>query len=255
MALLAGKRAVVTGAASGNGRAIACAFAREGAHVVVADITEEPREGGEATLALITGEIGGTGQFVHCDVTKTDDLEAAIDAAEVQGGIDIMVNNAGILMKQGVLEATEAGFQRMIDVNVRGPFFGTQIAAKRMRARGAGSIINIGSIAGVRGTSGYATYNLCKGAIRMLSSSSADELGPLGIRVNAVFPGIMRTQMNIEDDPVIGTDVGEGYLDLIPARRWGEAGDVADACVYLASDMARYVYGAALTVDGGYLRL
>ena len=89
----------------------------------------------------------------------------------------------------------------------------------------------------------------------MLTASLADELGPLGIRVNSVNPGIMRTLMNIEDDPVIGTETGESYLDLIPARRWGEPGEVADACLFLASDLSRYVMGTSLIVDGGYLRI
>jgi NAD(P)-dependent dehydrogenase (short-subunit alcohol dehydrogenase family) len=96
---------------------------------------------------------------------------------------------------------------------------------------------------------------MCKGAVRLLTYSLADELGPMGIRVNNVNPGIMRTQMNVQDDPVIGTETGEGYLDMIPARRWGEPSEVADACIYLASDLAKYVMGTSLVVDGGYLRI
>ena len=143
----------------------------------------------------------------------------------------------------------------MVDVNVKSVYFGSQIAARAMAKRGAGVIINMCSIAGIRGTGGYSAYNLTKGAVRMLTLSLADELGPLGIRVNNVNPGIMRTQMNIEDDPVIGTETGEGYLDLIPARRWGEPDDVADACLFLASDLSKYVMGTSLIVDGGYLRV
>ena len=255
MKLLERKVAVVTGGSSGNGRAIALAFARQGASVVVADISEEPREGGVPTAALIREETGGACEFVKCDVTEPKDLEAAVGAAEAEGGIDVMVNNAGILIKGGILEATSESLDRTIDVNIRGTYFGAQAAARRMVERRSGSIINMASIAGMRGTGGYAAYNLSKGAVRMLTSSLADELGPYGIRVNAVCPGIIKTQMNVVDDPVIGTEEGEGYLQLIPARRWGEAAEVADSCVYLASDMARYVNGAALVVDGGYLRL
>jgi len=143
----------------------------------------------------------------------------------------------------------------MQDVNAKSVFFGSQIAARAMAERKSGVIINMCSIAGMRGTGGFCHYNMSKGAVRLLTYSLADELGPMGIRVNNVNPGKMRTQMNIEDDPVIGTEVGEGYLDMIPARRWGEPSEVADACVYLASDLAKYVMGTSLVVDGGYLRI
>ena len=255
MGLLDGKNAVVTGGSSGNGRAIAKAFLKQGARVIIADISENDRETGEPTHHSLAEETGGQVSFVPCDVSRTEDLEAAVGRAEDAGGIDIMVNNAGILIKEGVLDATPEAYEKVMAVNVRGTFFGTQAAARRMVERKSGAIINLGSIAGIRGTAGYAAYNLSKGAVRMMTASFADELGPHGIRVNAVCPGIMNTQMNIVDDPMIGTELGESYLPTIPARRWGEASDVADACVYLASDMARYVYGTSLIVDGGYLRI
>ena len=119
----------------------------------------------------------------------------------------------------------------------------------------AGAIINMSSIAGLRGTGGYALYCTSKGAVKMMTHALADELGPKGIRVNALHPGIINTQMNIEDDPVIGTETGEGYLDMIPLRRWGEAEEVAKAALYLASDLSSYVSGSSLVVDGGYLRI
>ena len=166
-----------------------------------------------------------------------------------------MVNNAGILKKEPILDATEAMFDRMIDVNVRSVFFGCQAAARVMVTRQRGVILNMCSIAGMRGTGGFSHYNLTKGAVRLLSYALADELGPHGIRVNNVAPGIMATMMNVEDDPVIGTVQGESYLPMIPARRWGTTEDVAAACVYLASDMASYVTGITHVVDGGYLRI
>ena len=255
MDLLQGKVALVTGGSSGNGRAIALAFSKQGASVVIADIREEPREGGLPTTQLIKEETGGRVEFVSCNVGSMADLESAVEAAEAMGGIEILVNNAGILIKEGILEATEEAFDRIMQVNVRGTFFGTQIAAKRMVGRRRGAIINLSSVAGFRGTAGYAAYNLSKGAVRMMTASFADELGPYGIRVNAVYPGIINTQMNIVDDKMIGTEQGEGYLPMIPARRWGEASDVADACVFLASDLSSYVLGAGVVVDGGYLRL
>ena len=194
-------------------------------------------------------------RFARCDVTSVADLDSAVEAAEALGGIDIMVNNAGILSKQGLLEATESDFERTMAINVKSVFFGTQSAARRMVTRGRGSIINLSSIAGMRGTGGYAAYCTSKGAVRHMTTALADELGPSGIRVNALHPGIIETQMNIADDPVIGTEEGEGYLGMIPLRRWGQPGEVADAAVYLASDLASYVNGASLVVDGGYLRI
>lgn len=251
--LLEGKTAVITGAASGNGRAIALAFAREGAAVVVADIRQEPREGGVPTHQLLQQQ-GARSVFVPCDVTHLDQLEAAMQAALELGGLDILVNNAGILTKQSILEATEADFERMMGINVKSIYFATQAAARQMVPRGAGSIINLSSIAGMRGTGGYALYCTSKGAIRHMTYALADELGPHGIRVNALHPGIIETQMNLTDDPLIGTQAGDHYLNLIPLRRWGQPLEVADTAVFLASDLARYVTGASLVVDGGYLR-
>jgi len=253
--LLDGRVAIVTGAASGNGRAIARAFAGHGAQVIVADLTETPREGGRPTTDVIQENHPGQAQFFRCDVTQVADLQAAVALAEEWGGLAIMVNNAGILRKEPILDAIEAMFEQMIDVNVKSVFFGCQAAARVMVPRRAGVILNMCSIAGMRGTGGFAHYNLTKGAVRLLSCALADELGPLGIRVNAVAPGIMATMMNVSDDPVIGTAQGDSYLPMIPARRWGTTDEVAQACVYLASDMASYVTGTTHVVDGGYLRI
>jgi len=253
--MLEGRIAIVTGASSGNGRAIAVRFAKAGAKVVVADLTEAPREGGVPTADLIEAVQPGHARFQKCDVSQLADLQAAVDTAEQWGGLGIMVNNAGILLKEPLLDATEAVFQRMIDINVKSVYFGSQLAARAMVRRRDGVIINMCSIAGMRGTGGFSAYNLTKGAVRLMTMSMADELGPMGIRVNNVNPGIMRTQMNVVDDPVIGTETGEGYLDMIPARSWGEPEEVAEACLFLASDMSRYVTGTSLVVDGGYLRI
>lgn len=255
MGLLTGKVAVVTGGSSGNGRAIAVAFAREGATVVIADIREDPRKGGQPTHDLIAKETTQKAVFVACDVSKPTDLETVMDMADTLGSLDIMVNNAGILRKQSILEASEADFELMMNVNIKSVYFGTQVAAKRMVKKGVGTIINVSSIAGMRGTGGYVLYCMTKGAVRHMTNALADELGPKGIRVNALHPGIINTQMNIVDDPVIGTKTGEAYLDMIPLRRWGEPEEVARAAVYLASDLSSYVSGSSLVVDGGYLRI
>ena len=148
--MLHNKVAIVTGASSGNGRAIALAFARHGAKVIVADLTRTPREGGEPTAALINSTHPGQARFQPCDVTSIADLAATVDIAEAWGGLDILVNNAGILKKQPLLDATEAVFQQMIDVNVKSVFFASQAAARVMLPRKRGVIINLGSQNGIR---------------------------------------------------------------------------------------------------------
>lgn len=254
--LLKDKTAIVTGGSSGNGRAIAVAFADHGARVVVADLDKVPREGGVPTAQMISETHPGSARFCRCDVSKVADLEALVTfAKQWSGQLDIMVNNAGILRKEPLLEATEETFHAMVDVNVKSVLFGCKAAAQAMVPQKSGVILNMCSIAGMRGTGGFAHYNMTKGAVRLLTYALADELGPHGIRVNNVAPGIMRTLMNVEDDPVIGTEQGEGYLPMIPARRWGEPSEVADACIYLASDLATYVTGTTHVVDGGYLRI
>lgn len=152
--LLTGQTAVVTGASSGNGRAIAKRFAENGADVVVADIIREPREGGDPTDDLVEAETDASATFVECDVSNVDDIAAAVDAAEAFGGVDTMVNNAGIMGQESLFDTTEEDYQRLMDINVKGVFFGSQIAAERMVESGTeGSIINLSSVGGLRGSS------------------------------------------------------------------------------------------------------
>jgi NAD(P)-dependent dehydrogenase (short-subunit alcohol dehydrogenase family) len=247
--LLADRTAVITGAMSGNGRSIARLFAEHGADIVVADIREEPREAGVPTHEMVEAETDAGATYVECDVTDRDDLEAAMDAAEAFGGVDVMVNNAGIFRAEEFRSVSEAEFDQLMDINVKGVFFGTQAAAERMQD--GGSIINLSSVAGLQGTGDYVSYCTSKGAVRLLTYSTADALGPDGIRVNAIHPGIIETSMTTEDVPIVGTDEGEAYLETIPSRRFGEPEDVADAALFLASDMSSYVNGESLVVDGG----
>lgn len=249
--LLDGKVAVVTGAASGIGREIALTYATEGADVIVADLQENPREGGDPTHDRIEDETDRTAQFVECDVSNTDDLTAAVAAADDLGGVDVMVNNAGIFRSQDFLDVTEDDYDQLMNVNVKGVFFGAQAAAKQMVENDGGVVINMSSVAGLSGSASFVTYCTSKGAIRLLTYSLAAELGPEGIRVNAIHPGLVDTAMTTEDVPILGTDAGEGYRQTIPSRRFAEPEDIADAALYLASDMADYVNGESLVVDGG----
>jgi NAD(P)-dependent dehydrogenase (short-subunit alcohol dehydrogenase family) len=249
--MLSDKTAVVTGAMSGNGRAIARRFAEHGADVVVADIREEPREATAPTHEVIEDETDARATYVNCDVTDKDDLVAAMDAAEEFDGVDVMVNNAGIFRGEEFLEVSEDEFDQLMDINVKGVFFGTQVAGERMSETGGGSIINLSSVAGLEGTGEYVSYCTSKGAVRLMTYATADALGPDGVRVNAIHPGVIETAMTTEDVPIVGTEQGEAFLEAIPSRRFGQPGDVADAALFLASDLSSYVNGESLVLDGG----
>jgi len=249
--LLSGKTAVVTGGSSGNGRSIAQTFAAEGASIIVADIQAEPREGGKPTHELVASDHGVDATYVECDVTNLDQLEAAVDAADEFGGVDVMVNNAGIFREETFSEVEPDAYDQMMDINVKGVFFGAQYAARKMSTNGGGSIINMSSNAGLEGSAGFVTYCTSKGAVRLMTYALADELGPEGIRVNAIHPGAIETAMLKEDVAIVGTEAEEGYRQTIPLRRLGQPEDVANAALYLASDLASYVNGESLYVDGG----
>ncbi|MFC7225999.1 SDR family oxidoreductase [Salinirubellus salinus] len=254
MTLLDGKTAVVTGGSSGIGRGIARGFAEHGATaVVVADVREEPKEGGRPTHELLAEETDTASTFVHCDVTNTDDLVAAADAAEEFGGLDVWVNNAGILHMTGFLEVTEEDYQQLLDVNTKGAYFGAQVAAERLLDREGGSIINISSVAGLFGNGNWSTYATSKGGLTTMTYSLAHALGEHGIRVNAIHPGGIETTIGGESpDPEATAAQAEQFTQLVPLGRYGQPEDIAGAAVFLASDLAAYVTGESLVVDGGW---
>jgi len=249
--LLADRVAVVTGGASGNGRAIARTFAADGADVVIADRRRNPRGGGTPTDERIEAETENRSTFVECDVTDVGDLADAVEAADAYGGIDIMVNNAGVITDTPFFEITEAEFRRIADVNFKGVFFGSQVAAERMKRGDGGSIVNVSSTLGMVGSGSLGLYSATKGAVTLLTYSLADELGSRGIRVNAVHPGTIDTQMNEQDLELFGSESEAELLHDIPLGRFGRPEEVADAVAYLASDRASYVNAASLLVDGG----
>jgi NAD(P)-dependent dehydrogenase (short-subunit alcohol dehydrogenase family) len=254
--LLSDRTAVVTGGSSGNGRAIAKTFAEHGADVVVADVREDPRLDGAPTHEWIRDHTNASADFVDCDVRKPDDFEPVMERAAELGGVDAMVNNAGIVgdFANEFAAVSPDSYAHLLRVNIDGVFFGAQAAATRMlEADREGSIVNMSSFASIRGSpgGGSTVYALSKGAIHSFTYSLAAELGPLGIRVNSLHPGFHETAMTIEDTDVVGTESGEALLQRIPLRRWGTPQDVANAALFLSSELSGYVTAESLSVDGG----
>lgn len=250
--MLTDQVAVVTGGASGNGREISLRLAEYGADVVVADVREDPREGGRPTHEKVESESDASATFVECDVTSVEDLRDAVAAAEPFGGVSIMVNNAGITQSNDFLETTEEEYDTLMDVNAKGVFFGAQAAARDMVENDReGTIVNVSSISGLTGRGDGVRYCGSKGAVRLMTYALADSLGPRGVRVNAVHPGLIETSMSAEDLEAFEGESADEYKRATPLRRIGQPGDVADAVLYLASPLSSFVNGESLVVDGG----
>ncbi|MFB6189249.1 MAG: SDR family NAD(P)-dependent oxidoreductase [Halapricum sp.] len=254
MALLDGKVAIVTGGSSGIGRGIARGFAEHGAAgVVVADVREDPKEGGTPTHELLEAETEASSVFVECDVTDPAAIAATIEAAEDLGGLDVMVNNAGIWRAEDFFEVTQDDYEHLMDINLKGAFFASQLAGEQLVENGGGSIINISSIAGLFGNGDWPTYAASKGGLTMLTYSLAHKLGRDGVRVNAIHPGGIQTMIGGEPaDPEAAAAEAEQFTQVVPLGRYGQPEDIAGAAVFLASDLASYVTGESLVVDGGW---
>lgn len=244
-----GKVVLVTGAASGIGRAIALAFGRAGACVVVADISIE---GGHATAAMIV-ENGGKALFVQCNVTRAADVDALVEkTVNYYGRLDIAVNNAAIEEERQLLaDADDDQFDRIMNVNVKGVWLCMKYQLRKMQKQGSGAIVNMAGVAGLVGSPNHAIYGASKHAVVGLSKSAAAEYARDGIRVNVLCPAAVKTPMlarALERDPGVEKKLKAAH----PMGRFAEAAEVAQAALWLCSDMASYVNGHEMVVDGGF---
>lgn len=244
MKLLEGQVALVTGSAQGIGFTIADKFAEQGAHVVVADVSGKAAE--EATSSL--KKHGGKALAVEANVTKADQIQAAVDSCVSElGSLDVLINNAGITRDATMRKMKPEDWQAVIDVHLTGTFLTTQAASLIMREQQRGSIVNISSISGKVGMVGQTNYSAAKAGMVGLTKASAKELAYLGIRVNAIQPGLIRTAMTTS----MREDVWQQKMSEIPMARAGEPEEVAKVALFLASDLSSYMTGTVLEVTGG----
>lgn len=243
MGRLSGKVVIVTGGARGMGAATSRLFAAEGAKVAIADVLEAE---GEA----LAKELGDTARFWKLDVTSEESWANVVTQVEAAfGGVDVLVNNAGILLFKGLLETTKADYERVLGVNLVGEFLGIKAVAPGMIARGKGSIVNISSVDGMKGANSLVAYASSKWGVRGLTKVAAMELAHKGVRVNSVHPGGVDTVMSNHDNRA-RSEVDKNYTN-VPMQRIGGPEEVAAASLFLASDDSSYINGAEIVVDGG----
>jgi len=244
---LENKVALISGGARGMGAVEAKLFASEGARIIIGDIREEEGRQVEAQI----NESGGECFFTHLNVTSEANwLEAVAQAVARYGKLDILINNAGIFPMEKVEETTEESWDMVMDVNAKGVFLGTKSVIPAMRAAGGGSIINLSSIAGLVGSTYSASYNASKGAVRLLTKSTAIQYAREGIRANSIHPGLIDTLMaaNLLADE----DLRQRRVATTPMGRVGRAEEVAYGALYLASDESSFMTGSELVIDGGF---
>jgi 3alpha(or 20beta)-hydroxysteroid dehydrogenase len=243
MSRLAGKVAIVTGGARGMGEATSRLFASEGAKVAIADVL---REEGSALAA----ELGPSARFYRHDVSDAQSWAEVVRQVEADlGPVDVLVNNAGVIIFKGLIETSEADFDRVLGINLKGAFLGMKAVAPGMVARGKGSIVNISSIEGMRGANGLGAYATSKWGLRGLTKVAAMEFGHRGVRVNSIHPGGVDTVMGNPGSQ--RRDEIDQVFAGIPAQRVAGPEEIARVSLFLASDEASYVMGAEVVVDGG----
>jgi len=245
---LAGKIALISGAARGIGATEARLFVQEGAQVVLGDVLEQ--EG--RSVADDLNRTAGARQAVYqrLDVTDAQQWSDAVAVAEREfGSLTVLVNNAGVLSMLGVEDETEEGWQRVVDINQKGVWLGMRAAVPALRRAGGGSIVNISSLYGLIGSGAATAYQGSKGAVRIITKTAAVQYAPENIRVNSVHPGITTTPMVEQGLP---SEAREALTALTPLRREAKPEEVAFGVLYLASDEASYITGAELVIDGGY---
>ncbi|HEX8764721.1 MAG TPA: SDR family oxidoreductase [Candidatus Acidoferrum sp.] len=250
MTRLSGKVALITGGGTGIGRAIAMAFAREGASVAVAGRRlEKVKE-----VALAIEKQGGAAQALQCDVARGKDAERAInETAKKFGKFNVLVNNAGTLSVSTVDSISEDDWDRVITVNLKGPFLMSRAALKEFRRNGGGTIVNIGSVLGLVAMKDRAAYCASKGGVTMLTKAMALDHAHENVRVNCICPSIVETELvkGLFDDSEQGKRLKQSRMGTIPLGRFGKPADVADLAVFLASEESSWLTGAAIPLDGG----
>ncbi len=251
MGFLEGRVAIVTGAGSGIGAAIAKRMGKEGARVVVDYVGSD--EGARQTVDAIT-EAGGVAVSFGADVTRLDQVRELIEVAyATYGACDVLVNNAGVEKKADFWDVTEEEYEAVLGVNLKAPFFLTQAFVRKLRENGRkGRVINISSVHEDMAFPGFATYCMSKGGLRMMMRDLAVELGPLGITINNVAPGAVKTPINAS--LMHDGDKLEHLREQIPLGYMGSVEDISGLVAFLASDEASYVNGATFTIDGGLSR-
>ena len=245
---LEGKVAIITGGARGQGATEARMFAQEGAKVVIGDIRDELGVQVEAEIR----ELGGEAVYLHLDVTSDDDWQRAIETAEQQfGKVDVLVNNAAIVLRKDIEETTGEDWDNIMEINAKGVFLGTKAVIPAMRRAGGGSIINISSISGLVSI-GPPAYIATKGAVRLFTKSTAIQYASENIRANSIHPGSIDTDMRREG---LGSQTSEeiqARVDNIPLGRVGTTEDISFGALFLASDESSFMTGSELVIDGGY---
>jgi cyclopentanol dehydrogenase len=246
MGRLDGKVALISGGARGQGAVEARMFAEEGACVVFGDILDDEGRKVEAEIR----ELGGQATYVHLDVTSESDWANAVNAAVSEyGKLNVLVNNAGIVLGRSIEEMTVEEWDRLFDVNAKGVFLGTKLAIPEMRKAGGGSIVNISSTAGLVGSLTSSAYSASKGAVRLFTKSTAVQYGAENIRANSIHPGPIDTPMGDQVWPNAGSR--EEVIERTVLKRIGTPEDIANGALFLASEESSFMTGSELVIDGG----